>query len=86
MPPHAGEIVYTDSKDVLCRRWNWRECDKTKLTEKSRNVALVLEGIAPATTEDVKAAADELAELIVKYCGGRVEVFVLNQDRVETEF
>ena len=34
--PDVGEVVYRDQNDVLCRRWNWRESDKTKITEASR--------------------------------------------------
>ena len=29
--PKQGEVVYCDDKEVLCRRWNWRECDKSKM-------------------------------------------------------
>jgi DNA/RNA-binding domain of Phe-tRNA-synthetase-like protein len=28
----AGEVIYADDLDVICRRWNWRESDRTKLT------------------------------------------------------
>ena len=40
--PKEGEVVYVDDKEVLCRRWNWRECDKSKMTEETKNVALVV--------------------------------------------
>ncbi len=37
--PQEGEVVYIDDKEVLCRRWNWRECDKSKMTEETKNIA-----------------------------------------------
>ncbi len=45
--PREGEVVYMDDKEVLCRRWNWRECDKTKMTESTTSASLVIEGLLP---------------------------------------
>ena len=30
-PPQAGEVIYRDDAGVICRCWNWREADRTKL-------------------------------------------------------
>ena len=32
-PPHIGEVIYKDNISAICRRWNWREADRTKFTE-----------------------------------------------------
>jgi len=43
--PYPGEVIYCDSaENVLCRRWNWRESDRTKLSEETTNAVLVAEG------------------------------------------
>lgn len=81
----AGEVIYTDSKDVLCRRWNWRECEKTKMTEETKDVILVAEGLPPVTAEDTEDIIQELSQLIQRYCDGTPEVFILNQERTEIE-
>ena len=31
-PPKEGEVVYADQRHVLCRRWNWRQDARTKVT------------------------------------------------------
>jgi len=80
-----GEVVYADDKEVLCRRWNWRECDKTKMTEETREVALVVEGLPPVTKQEVTEILDDFRQLIIKHCGGEVETVVLDQDIRETE-
>jgi len=80
-----GEVVYIDSKEVLCRRWNWRECEKTKMTEETRKLILVAEGLPPETAEDMEGIIQELRQLIQRHCGGEPEVFVLNQERTEIE-
>jgi DNA/RNA-binding domain of Phe-tRNA-synthetase-like protein len=79
--PKEGEVVYSDSKEVLCRRWNWRECDKSKMTEETTNVALVIEGLGVEVSE----IARELKELVLAYCGGTAEVFVLDSWKREVE-
>ncbi|HRA48578.1 MAG TPA: phenylalanine--tRNA ligase beta subunit-related protein, partial [Thermomicrobiales bacterium] len=32
-PPPAGAVIYRDDVGVICSCWNWREADRTKLTE-----------------------------------------------------
>jgi DNA/RNA-binding domain of Phe-tRNA-synthetase-like protein len=77
--PKPGEVIYRDDEDVLCRRWNWRECEKSKMTETSTNVCLVVECLPPITAEDVGRIASELAEAVEMYCGGRATMHVLNR-------
>jgi len=45
--PLEGEVVYKDDEGIICRRWNWREADKTKLTEDTRNAIIVIDAIYP---------------------------------------
>ncbi|HBG81879.1 TPA: hypothetical protein DDW69_03495 [candidate division CPR2 bacterium] len=86
-PPKSGEIIYVDeSKEVLCRRWNWREADKTKLTEETINAMLVVEGIIEDDKEKVKEGTKELAFLVEKYCGGEVETYFLDSHKNEIIF
>lgn len=83
--PKSGEVVYVDNKEVLCRRWNWRECDKSKMTEETKNVALVVEGLPPLTKEEIEQIINELASLVQKFCGGEVKNFILNENNSEVE-
>lgn len=76
-PPAPGEIVYKDDEGVICRMWNWREGDRTKLTKETRRAVIVIDTIPPTTKAAVEAAAAELAELIRKYCGGTVSYEIL---------
>ncbi|MCF7871730.1 hypothetical protein K9L97_01735 [Candidatus Woesearchaeota archaeon] len=83
--PKEGEVVYVDDKEVLCRRWNWRECDKSKMTEETKNVALVVEGLPPTSREDVEKIIEELSELVQKFCGGDIKTFILNNSNSEED-
>ena len=79
IPPKPGEVVYRDAQDVLCRRWNWRECDKSKMTAASTNLCLVVEGLPPFSPEEVKQIANELAQTIENFCGGTSAVHLVDQ-------
>ncbi len=80
-----GEVVYTDNKEVLCRRWNWRECDKTKMTEETKDVILVVEALPPVTKEELDEVEEELNRLITKYCGGEIRTAILDDGKREIE-
>ena len=83
--PKAGEVIYKDDKEVLCRRWNFRECDKSKMTEETKNALLVVEGLPPVSQEKVEGVVQELGELAVKYCGGEVKSHILHVNNGEIE-
>jgi DNA/RNA-binding domain of Phe-tRNA-synthetase-like protein len=68
--PDAGEVVWCDDEGVTCRRWNWRQGVRTRLTEESVNALFLLEAMAPMTADDLARAATELAEALHKACPG----------------
>ncbi|MFD4834882.1 B3/4 domain-containing protein [Streptomyces uncialis] len=73
--PERGEVVWCDDSGVTCRRWNWRQGTRTRLTEESRSALFLLEGLAPMRAGEVAAAGAELAELIEKFSpGARITV------------
>ncbi|MFC2165907.1 B3/4 domain-containing protein [Acidobacteriota bacterium] len=80
-----GEVIYLDRAEVLCRRWNWRECDKTKMTEASSDIVLVVEGLPPVTKEDVREILTDLSHLVVKHCGGESRQTILDMENPELE-
>ncbi len=77
--PQKGEIIYCDEKEVLCRRWNWRESHKTRMTEETKNVSLVTEGLPPVSKQEVEKIIKELSELVQKFCNGETKTFILNK-------
>ncbi|MFA6549949.1 MAG: phenylalanine--tRNA ligase beta subunit-related protein [Candidatus Gracilibacteria bacterium] len=83
--PNEGEVVYADDKEILCRRWNWRECDKSKMTEQTKNVTLVIEGLSPVSKEDIQLITEELGKLVEKFCGGKISTHILNTGNKEIE-
>ena len=84
-PPHAGEVIYKDNISAICRRWNWREADRTKLTEETKNCFLVIEGLLPVTGQEIETATKELKELVQKFCGGNITYKFLDERQPETD-
>jgi DNA/RNA-binding domain of Phe-tRNA-synthetase-like protein len=83
--PHAGEIMYKDEVGAICRRWNWKEADRTKLTQETKNAFLVIEALPPVTRNIVQTAIYELADLVKQYCGGTVSTAFLDKDNREIQ-
>ncbi|MGW5233032.1 B3/B4 domain-containing protein, partial [Streptomyces nodosus] len=68
--PKPGEIIYTDSTDVLTRHWNHRDAHRTRVTEDSAHVAFVLETVTATRDGDLlKIAAEELHSLLAPHAG-----------------
>ncbi|GGY77934.1 B3/B4 domain-containing protein [Streptomyces anulatus] len=68
--PKPGEIIYTDTTDVLTRHWNHRDAHRTRVTEDSAHVAFVLETLnATRDGQLLEAAAEELHGLLVPHAG-----------------
>ncbi|MBI3619353.1 hypothetical protein HY213_04970 [Candidatus Peregrinibacteria bacterium] len=83
--PNPGEVVYRDSAGVICRRWNWREGARTRLTQQTKNAVLVLEAVPPNSRSDLETALDVLSAHVQRFCGGtiREEILDRNQQGVE---
>lgn len=59
--PDRGEIIWADTEGVTCRRWNWRQCKRTQLTEDTVHAYFVLDSLAPYTKEQLRGAGEALA-------------------------
>ncbi|MFA4818970.1 MAG: phenylalanine--tRNA ligase beta subunit-related protein [Patescibacteria group bacterium] len=84
-PPHAGEVIYKDDISAICRRWNWREADRTKFTEETKNCFLVIEGLLPVTKQEIENATKELKDLVQKFCGGNISYKILDEKQPEID-
>lgn len=80
-PPHPGEVIYRDELGAICRRFNWKEADRTKLTEETRHAILVIEALPPVDEEMLRGALQDLSVSIQKHCAAEVAIHVLNASR-----
>ena len=78
-----GEILYKDDEGAVCRCWNWRDGQRTMLTENTTNAFLIIESVDPERSDDLRAAAKTLKEYVEQYLGGEAEVLILDKDHRE---
>jgi DNA/RNA-binding domain of Phe-tRNA-synthetase-like protein len=64
--PDPGEVVWRDDVGVTCRRWNWRQGVRTRITTGTRSAVFVLDVLDPMTDEQAHAAADALTEALLE--------------------
>jgi DNA/RNA-binding domain of Phe-tRNA-synthetase-like protein len=83
--PPAGEVIYVDNSKVMCRRWNWRQGDQTKLTPETANVAINVDCLPPVSKGEAETITGELAELVREFCGGEVKYMLLDASQNEAE-
>ncbi len=62
--PDVGEVVWVDEKGVTCRRWNWRQCARTRLDLNTTNSIFIFDGLDIDSSSRIEAASHELFTLI----------------------
>ena len=67
-----GELVYRDGREVLTRNWVWRQCEKDKTTERTRNVFIPIDVLGEVGKEQTKEIVQVVSQLIPNYLGGTV--------------
>ena len=58
--PGPGEVAWRDDKGVTCRRWNWRQCTRTRISGATTSAVFILDGLPALGPDGLSAAADEL--------------------------
>jgi len=80
---YEGEVVYADDARILTRRWNYRDCDETKITGETRGAALFIDGSESIPRAAVEAALKDLEKLLREHCGGEYASAVASSDNKE---
>jgi DNA/RNA-binding domain of Phe-tRNA-synthetase-like protein len=75
-PALSGEVAYLDDAGAVCRCWNWRDGQRTMLTEATKNAVLVIECVDPARFPDLEEALSLLSAYVEKYLGGKTSTMI----------
>ena len=81
-----GELVYRDDKEVLTRNWVWRQCEKDKATDKTKNIFIPIDVLSDVGRERADEIIRDLSQLIPKYLGGTLLTTILNSKNPNVEF
>ncbi len=84
--PTKGEVIFADKRKVMCRRWVWQQGVHTMVTPASCDITVNIDILPPFTRQYGQLIAGELAGLIRRFCGGRVDVYMLDAAHPVAEF
>ena len=68
--PEPGEVIWRDDRGVTCRRWNWRQCARTRITFSTTRAMFVLDGLAALGAGGLRAAEAELTASLARLSPG----------------
>ena len=79
MHPEAGEVIFSDDKQmVVARRWCWRQSATSAANSSTSNAVVTVEAHHENGIADIKMALNDLLELLEAHTGGDFESAVLD--------
>ena len=69
----SKEIAYYDTLGGYNMDFNYRDAQRTMVTEHTKDIWINVDGIFDITPEQVQQSLHESVKMIMKYCGGTVE-------------
>jgi len=78
--PDGGEVIYYDDEtnNVMCRRWNWRNGDITRIEPDTKKIVINVDCIPPISKDIGNQARDELAQLLKDHCDAKLTTSFLD--------
>ena len=67
-----GEVAYFDQKGPYNLDFNYRDADRTKVTEETVNLVINIDGVYEISSEQIEKTLQETVEIIIRFCGGKV--------------
>lgn len=71
-PTLPGELCYLDDQGAVCRCWNWRDGQRTMLTNETVNAFLIVESVDPSRHDDLVKILDRLETKSAEILGASI--------------
>lgn len=86
--PEKGEIIYVveGKKEVMCRRWNWRNGHNTLIDEGTRNIVMNIDTLGDNSEARAVDTRDMVAEMLENYCEANVVTTILSPSMTSYSF
>jgi DNA/RNA-binding domain of Phe-tRNA-synthetase-like protein len=77
--PDPGEIIYAvaETREVMCRRWNWRNGYQTRITEDTEAMVMNIDGLGEDSEKRTISVRDRVARMLALYCSAEIETALL---------
>lgn len=81
--PEPGEVIFADDAGlVVARRWCWRQSEESATHIQTTASVFTVEAHHPGGRADIKAALQDLKELLQAYAGGSIQTGILDQNNL----
>ena len=86
--PEPGEIVYVvrETGEIMCRRWNWRNGHKTRITEETRAIVMNVDGLGEESEVRTLVTRDRVAEMLRAHCKADIITALLSPSQPSFQF
>lgn len=74
-----GALYYHDAKNILGTKLDYWKSPKTRVARNSTSVLVHFETLPPITKTKLDEVLNEAAALIKTFCGGKINVFILDK-------
>lgn len=74
----AGEVIYGDDLGVRTRRWVWRQNDRCKVTQQTKDVMIPVDGFIGVTDGAVLSAVNQISEMLREFMGITCDTYLLD--------
>ena len=69
------EIAYFDKIGGFNIDFNYRDAQRTAVQNTTKNIYINVDGVFDISSDQVEKSLQEACDMIIKYCGGKLEVF-----------
>lgn len=77
--PLPGEVIFAEGNIVLTRRWTWRQANRTLTLPETTAIEFNIDALPPVEEAEIHQIAQEVMELVKKFCGGRCRYEILTK-------
>jgi len=85
--PDPGEIIYVvESGEVMCRRWNWRNGHKTRITEDTQSIVMNIDGLGEDSEARSVVTRDRVARMLEEFCQAEIITTLLSPNQPSYQF
>ncbi len=84
--PDENEYSYVSGNEIKTRKWTWRQGERSKITEKTTNLFIPIDGFMDVNKEDVIKLQKEIVKFLKENYDIEAEIGFVDKDHQEFEW
>ena len=73
--------MVSNNKDVMCRRWYWRNGHNTRITEDTKVIVMNIDGLVEDSEARAIATRDRVAQMLAEFWQADVATILLSPSK-----